>query len=81
MWSRLFPCAPLPRGVGPGVIGRKLTENLLAKGEVCYKFRENYFFSEICGIMSPTRQFGYKGKLSEFILGKRYPQNQFFCGG
>jgi len=45
-----------------GLIGRRLTNNLLAKGVVCQKFRKNYFFSEICAIVPSTRQFGYKKK-------------------
>jgi hypothetical protein len=68
---------PCPGVAGLGLIGRRLTKNLLAKG-VCQKFRKNYFFSEICDSMPSTRQFGYnKRGFFGFIHGKRSPKPFF----
>jgi hypothetical protein len=70
--------APLSGGVGLGLIGRRLTKNLLAKEVVCKKFRRNYFFSKLYAIMPPARHFGDKKmNLLGVKLGMRGSQNHF----
>jgi len=57
---RLSPGSPLPFGAGPGLIGRRLTKNLLTKGMVCPKSEGKYILRKICAIFPPARRSGQK---------------------
>jgi hypothetical protein len=47
-------------------------------GMVCAKFWKNYFCSESCAIMPPTRGFGFKNRNFGGIFPRpRGPQNHF----
>ena len=65
---RLSPGSPLPFGAGPGLIGRRLTKNLLTKGMVCPKSEKKCILREICAIFCPVPA-GRSGQKKRNLFG------------
>ena len=77
---RLPPRAPLQVSLGSS--SSTAVRYMGSEGLVCPEFWNIYSFSEICAIISPQRQFGYKKRrLSGLNSGREVSKPFLDCGG